>query len=116
MEEDAAGTERQVMLLIGNQRTTELLKYSTRRDIDIGPYDDIKITVKRQGNFTIVAVTIGERLGLGTSKRTTSTVVRDPETGKLERGPGDNEHETVGETIALWNALDDLYVSPFTGE
>ncbi len=104
------------MLLIGNQRATELLKYSMRRDIDIGPYDAIKITTKKQGNFTVVAVVIGERLGLGAAKRTTSTVVRDPETGKLERGPGDNAYDNVGETIALWHALDDLYVSPFTGE
>ncbi len=100
----------------GTDCRPELFRYVSRRNIDIGLYADLSITTKRQGNFTIVAVVVGERLGLGVSKRTTSTVVRDPETGKLERGPGDNEYQDVGETIALWRALDDLYVSPFTGE
>lgn len=100
----------------GSECAPELLRYANRRNIDIGLYAKLDITTKRQGNFTIVAVVVGKRLGLGSSKRTTSTVVRDPETGKLERGPGDNEHQHIGETIALWHALDDLFVTPFTGE
>lgn len=100
----------------GNDCAPELLRYVNRRNIDIGSYKDLAITTKRQGNFTIVAIAVGKRLGLGSAKRTTSTVVRDPETGKLERGPGDNEYPHVGETIALWHALDDLFVTPFVGE
>lgn len=100
----------------GSECVPELLRYVERRDIDIGSHKDFTITTKRQGNFTIVAIVVGKRLGLGSSKRTASTVVRDPVTGKLKRGPGDNEHQHVGETIALWHALDDLFVTPFTGE
>lgn len=100
----------------GTECAPELLSYTKRRNIDIGSFKDLDITTKRQGNFTIVAIAVGKRLGLGSSKRTASTVVRDPETGKLERGPGDNEHPEVGETIALWHALDDLFVTPFIGE
>jgi len=84
----------------GTDCRPQLFRYVSRRNIDIGLYADLSITTKRQGNFTIVAVVVGERMGLGTSKRTTS----------------DNEYQDVGETIALWRALDDLYVSPFTGE